>query len=205
MRLFPRLFPLLTLVALAGCGSQSSTTPASPAASPTAVSAEPVAAPEAAASNDWKAPPAATAQLGGVVKILGGRYSVKVPLGFTSESDLNDHAFRKGKLELGFVRTTGLPRNVTLEDYTKTTQEADRFSSDFKNAVLGDAGEVESGTVNGRPFCRFHFTYTDSHKKKLAGFGYATADGPGTFVYTSARGEPEEIEVLEACVLSFTK
>jgi len=119
-----------------------------------------------------------------------------------AEGDSSSQAFRKGELELGFARITGLPRDAELERYTKTTQDVEGFSEPLKSGAPV-MGEIESGTVNGRPFCRFRYTYKNAKKQKLAGFGYVTADRPGTFIYVVARGEPEEVEVLEACVLTF--
>jgi hypothetical protein len=203
MNRIPRLIPVLTLVAFIGSGGPPFSTTSRLSGALSAVNAaEPAAAPKAGSKNEWKAPKEAAAKLGNAVKILGGRFSVHAPAGFKSEADKNDHAFRKGELELGFVRGTGYPRDVILADYAKTMRDVEGAGAALKNAEMG---EVESGKINGRPFCRFRYTYTDAKKKELAGFGYATADGTGTFIYMSARGDPQELEVLEACVLSFKK
>lgn len=183
---------VLVLAVLAGCGrSEPSPATAASAATP-------------ADGSSWVAEPALEAKLGPERPILGGRFTVREPSGYTFQDSPLAAEFMRGETGIGFQLSKGVSARVTLDDFTKTTRNMEGLIDGKKDVRLG---EVESGTAGGLPFRRFRYTFADVGGAKMSGVGYLTGgDAPDRFfLYIAAKAPADEIGQLEASVLSLRR
>lgn len=157
-----------------------------------------------AANSGWQPTLEAQAKLDISRPILTGKGSIRPPRGFGFEEQVvvSDPVavFSKDTNRIEILMCNGLSKSVTCEKFAATTKQLHASVSDLKGVKTA---QVELGSISGASAARFRYQGTTGGQAIEGVYYIWRPNSSGPIWNLVAEGNPDQLPVLEASVLTF--